>query len=262
MNQRRLGQSGGGPSARAARSVSIGAEAALEADFVASMSHELRTPLQAILGYHELLLEGEYGPLTGEQIEILTRVKKSAESLLDLVKATLELSCLQAKTIELQSEEVRIDEFIGEMAAEVHAFHRSSNVAVVWDVMPDLPALCTDPVKLKMLLTNLVTNAIKFTVQGNVTIAVRRDAGGVEFCVSDTGPGIAPQAREIIFEPFRRAEAASEQHADGVGLGLYLVRRLVQRFGGRITVDSEVGNGSCFRVWLPLDSPLRAPEIG
>jgi signal transduction histidine kinase len=235
-------------------------EAALEANFVASVSHELRTPLQAILGYHELLLDGKYGPLTSEQTEILTRVKKNTESLLDLVKATLELSCLQAKTIQLQLGEIRIDEFIGGMAAEVQALHQNSNVAVVWHVAPDLPALRTDPVKLKMLLTNLVTNAIKFTEQGSVTIAVQRDAGGVEFCVSDTGPGITPEVREIIFEPFRRVEPALRR-AEGVGLGLYLVRRLVECFGGRITVTSEVGCGSCFRVWIPLDGQLRATDI-
>jgi signal transduction histidine kinase len=236
-------------------------EAALEANFVASLSHELRTPLQGILGYHELLLDGEYGPLTSQQIEILTRVKKNAESVLDLVKATLELSCLQVKTMQLQLAEINMDEFIDEMAAEVRALHRNPNVAVVWYVAPDLRVLRSDPVKLKIVLSNLVTNAIKFTEQGRVTIAVQRDAGSVEFCVSDTGPGIPPEAREIIFEPFRRAEPASRRQVEGVGLGLYLVRRLVERFGGRITVDSEVGCGSCFRVWIPLDGQLQATDI-
>ena len=224
-----------------------------EVDFVTSMSHEVRTPLQTILGYQELLLKGAYGPLTREQMEILQRMKKGSESLFALVKATLELSRLQAKTIPLELTEVRVETFIDEIAAETAVLHRKPDVALVWRVAADLPPLRTDPQKLRMVFNNLILNAIKFTERGSITITVQCDAGGVEFSVSDTGPGVAPEFREIIFEPFRRVENASARGVEGVGWGLYLVRRLVQRFGGRISLDSEVGRGSCFRVWMPLD---------
>ncbi len=234
--------------------------AAIEANVVASLWHELRTALQAVAGYHELLLEGTYGPLTSEQAEIVTRVKRNTDAMLALVKEALELSRLQAHALPLQPREIRIDAFIEQVAAEVRVLHRHPAVGVDWHVPPDLPPLRTDPVKLKIVLTNLVTNAIKFTERGRVTVAVQRDAGGMEFSVSDTGCGIAPEVRDLIFEPFGRAEHAWTRCVDGAGLGLYLVRRIVDGFGGRVAVDSEVGRGSCFRVWIPSLNELRIAD--
>ena len=221
-------------------------------DFVANMSHELRTPLQAILGYDDLLLAGEYGPLTSEQTRILETMRTSAESLLALMRATLDLSRLETKAIPLQLEVVRIDDFMDLLATETRPLLKP-HVALRCSVPADLPLLRTDRTKLKVVLGNLITNAIKFTERGSVEVEVRATAGGVEFSVTDTGIGIVAQARETIFEPFRQAHGSVARRDGGAGLGLYLVRRLVDRFGGRITVDSEVGRGSCFRVWLPSD---------
>lgn len=223
-----------------------------EVDFVASMSHEVRTPLQTILGYQELLLKGAYGALTREQSQILERMRKSSKWLFELVKATLELSRLQAKTIPLELENISLEPFIDELAAEIRVLHRNPAVALVWRVASGLPPLHTDPQKLKIVLSNLVLNAIKFTEKGSVTIAVRRDGDGISFSVTDTGPGIAAEFREAIFEPFRRAENTWTRRTEGVGWGLYLVRRLVERFAGHLTLKSQIGRGSSFRVWVPL----------
>ncbi len=224
-----------------------------EVDFVASMSHEVRTPLQTILGYQELLLKGAYGALTSEQAQILERMRRSSKWLFALVKATLELSRLQAKTIPLELEDISLKPLIDELAAEIRVLHRNPAVAVAWRVAPGLPTLRTDPQKLKIVLSNLVLNAIKYTERGSVTIRVRRDGDGIAFAVRDTGPGIAAEFREAIFEPFRRAENTWTRRTEGVGWGLYLVRRLVERFAGHVTLKSDVGRGSCFRVWVPLD---------
>jgi signal transduction histidine kinase len=115
-----------------------------------------------------------------------------------------------------------------------------------------VPSLQTDSVKLKVILKNLISNAIKFTARGTVVLTAREAENGVEFAVSDTGIGIAPEAQAVIFEPFRKADSQVSVHYEGAGLGLYVTRRLVEALGGTIGVESEPGRGSTFRVWLPL----------
>ena len=129
---------------------------------------------------------------------------------------------------------------------------------MIWEIAPDLPPLHTDRVKLAMVLKNLVGNAVKFTEQGAVSVNACADNGGVEFSVSDTGIGITAAARAIIFEPFRQADMSIARHYGGVGLGLYIVRRLLELLGGRVAVESEIGRGSVFRVWVPLAAPGQA----
>jgi len=222
----------------------------LKYDFVATMSHELRTPLNVIMGYSDLLLEGEFGALGQEPIEILRRIDSSARQLLELINATLDLSRLDAGKLVLERREVSLAELIGTVGAETRE-HEKPNVAVAWHVAPRLPALHTDPLKLKVVLKNLVGNAIKFTDHGDVTVRAARREGGVEIAVSDTGIGIPPETQAFIFEPFRQAESAMTRRYGGVGLGLYIARRLVDLLGGTISVESAAGQGSTFRVWLP-----------
>jgi signal transduction histidine kinase len=123
---------------------------------------------------------------------------------------------------------------------------------MVWDLPSDLPQLHTDPIKLKVVLKNLIANAVKFTERGSVTVRAERHDGGVQFDVSDTGIGVPPEARKIIFEPFRQADSSTTRRYGGVGLGLYIVRRLLDLLGGSVTAESEVGRGSTFRVWVPI----------
>ena len=223
----------------------------LKYDFVATMSHELRTPLNVIMGYGDLLVEGEFGPLAGEQTEILRRIDTSARQLLELINATLDLSRLDAGKLVLQRTEVSVADVLDTLDAETHELQQKPGVSVTWHVAPRLPSLYTDPLKLKVVLKNLVANAVKFTDHGDVGIRAARRAGGVEIAVSDTGIGIPPDVQAIIFEPFRQAESSMTRRYGGVGLGLYIARRLTDLLGGTITVESAVGHGSTFRVRLP-----------
>ncbi len=223
----------------------------LKSELISTMSHELRAPLGVIMGYNDLLLEGAFGPLNSEQDEILRRVEKSVQEALDLVNNTLNLSRFEAGRLPLDLEEVQLVDLIRKLDAETHEFQHKPGVSFVWTVPADLPHLYTDPAKLKIVLKNLIINAIKFTEQGSVTFTVRRHEGGVEFCVTDTGIGMAPDEVPFIFERFRQLGSDALHRRGGVGLGLYITRRLLEMLGGRISVESTLGHGSTFRVWVP-----------
>ncbi|MFI5399246.1 MAG: ATP-binding protein [Candidatus Binatia bacterium] len=224
----------------------------LKSDFVATMSHELRTPLNIIMGYTDLLLEGEFGSLAPAQAETLQRTQESAAELLRLVNATLDLSRLEAGHTPLTIAEVSVRDLINELALESKVIQERPGLSWAWNVAPDVPVVHTDAGKLKAVLSNLLRNAAKFTEGGTVTVAADARDGGVEISVSDTGIGIAPQVLPTIFEPFRQGESSMTRRFGGVGLGLYIVRRLVGLLGATIRVDSELGRGSTFRVWVPL----------
>jgi signal transduction histidine kinase/DNA-binding response OmpR family regulator len=223
----------------------------IKGEFVATMSHELRSPLNVIIGYTELLAEGAFGSLAPEQLETLARMDKSARELSELISATLDLSRLETGLLPLEQREVRPRDVLDEIAFETRVVHRKPGVRLDWNCAPDLPLLQTDPLKLKGVLKNIILNAIKFTDQGSVTVDANRRNGGIEISVTDTGIGIAPQVLPIIFEPFRQGDGSTTRRHGGVGLGLYIVRQLLDLLGGAITVDSEVGCGSTFRVWVP-----------
>ena len=133
-----------------------------------------------------------------------------------------------------------------------------SGLDFVWPVVGELPLLHTDPGKLKVVLKNLIGNAVKFTPGGRITVEVQGGLQGIELTVSDTGIGMSPQALEIIFEPFQQAESTVTRSQGGTGLGLYIVKRLLEVLGGTVTVESEVGRGSTFRVRMPCEIPASA----
>jgi signal transduction histidine kinase len=228
----------------------------LKSEFVATMSHELRSPLNIIIGYHELLLDGAFGPLSERQCDPLRRADRSARELLDLISATLDLSRLEAKRIAVDVSAVNVPELVDEVGREYATVLDRPGLAVRWFSAHGLPIVHTDRVKLKMVLKNLVGNAIKFTDAGEVSLSAAARAGGVEFTVVDTGVGIPLDAQLMIFEPFRQLEVPRTRLRGGAGLGLYIVKRLLDALGGTITLDSEVGKGSVFRVWLPCEMPL------
>ena len=225
----------------------------IKSEFVATMSHELRTPLSIILGYNEMLLDGAFGAPTAEQSDIFQRISKNGRELLDMIQATLDLSRLEAKGVELQLHDVQIDAFLRGVDLETRGLQSQSGLAFEWRVAGDLPTVRTDPVKLKMVLKNLVGNAVKFTAQGSVTVGAQKGDGGIELFVTDTGIGIAPEVQAMIFEPFRQGDASFTRRHDGAGLGLYIVRQLLKLLGGTVAVESQVGQGSTFRVWIPRD---------
>jgi len=223
----------------------------LKSEFVATMSHELRSPLNIIIGYHELLFDGSFGPLSDRQREPLRRADRSARELLDLISATLDLSRLEAKRIALDLGPVGIGDLVDEVGRDYADLPERPNVQVQWATQAGLAPIYTDRVKLKMVLKNLVGNAVKFTEQGRVRLEATARDGGVELVVVDTGVGIPLEARGLIFEPFRQVDVARGRVRGGAGLGLYIVKQLLEMLGGSIAVESEVGRGSTFRVWLP-----------
>ncbi len=226
----------------------------LKEEFVSTMSHELRTPLNIILGYTQLLLEGVFGPLVPAQRDTLERLEKNATELLDLINAILDLSRLQSKRAPLNLSSVAPAELFSELQAETLPLNRNPAVRLEFRTAADLPPLRTDVVKLKMVLKNLISNALKFTPAGQVLVEAQRQGEGIAFGVRDTGVGIAPEDLPLIFEPFRQAGNPTVHPPAGVGLGLYIVRQLLEVLGGKISAESTPGQGSTFWVWVPLNA--------
>jgi PAS domain S-box-containing protein len=225
----------------------------IKSDFVATISHELRTPLHVVLGYTELLLEGELGELSGPQRDALVRVDRQSRTLAELVSQTLDLSRLERQSLPVELRTVTVEELIHEVVEETRE-QRQPGVAVEWSVDPDLPPLETDVLKVRVVLRNVLGNALKFTDAGRVSISAHAATGGVDLVVADTGIGIAPDLLQAIFEPFRQLESSFTRKHGGAGLGLYVSRRFLDLLGGRIEATSEPGRGSTFRIFLPANA--------
>jgi PAS domain S-box-containing protein len=224
----------------------------LKSEFVATMSHELRTPLHIILGYNDLILDGAFGDLTPDQRDGLERADRNARSLLELINATLDMSRLEAGRLTLDLREVAVADVVAQVDLDTRDVQAQSGLAFSWIVAPDLPTVYTDPAKLKTILRNLVGNAVKFTPRGSVAIEAVADAGGVAIAVRDTGVGIPEEQLREVFEPFLQLDPPGRASRGGVGLGLYIVSRLLDELGGSVGVESWVGEGSTFRVWIPM----------
>lgn len=224
----------------------------LKSDFIATISHELRTPLHVIMGYNDLLLDGEFGDLQEDQIEILQRMERSAGELSEIVNATLDVSRLDAGRLPLVIQKTDLVTLLKELQREAEKLWENSGLEFFWRVSPHVPPIFTDPVKVKVVLKNLLSNAVKFTEAGSVTVAVTPQPDSVEISVTDTGIGIAPESFALIFEPFRQAENPMIRRYGGIGIGLYVVRRMLELLEGSITVESAPGQGTTFRVRLPL----------
>ncbi len=224
----------------------------LKSDFLATMSHELRTPLNIVIGFTELLLEDTFGPVPPKQAESLQRIRKAAYQELELITAMLDISRLEADRMPLEIEEVNVSELVGELTTEGQNLLREKpGLDYEWEVAPELPLLRTDRLKLKVVLKNLLSNAVKFTDRGKVRVEARTRNGGIEIRVSDTGIGIAPEVQPLLFEMFRQGDSSTTRRHGGTGLGLYIVKRMLESLGGTVTVESEVGRGSTFRVQVP-----------
>lgn len=223
----------------------------LKSDFVATMSHELRTPLNVILGYLDLLVDLEFGSLTQAQVETLERIRINALHLLELISSTLDLSRLDAGRIPIHLGVIGAEEFAAAIREQTHHARRNSGVEFRCIVQTGSLPLHSDVTKLKVIAQNLVRNALKFTHRGAVELEITSDAGQFSIVVRDTGPGIPEATRDRIFRAFEQGDQEIGVRYGGVGLGLYIVRRLVETLGGRVEVESEVGTGSTFTVTLP-----------
>jgi PAS domain S-box-containing protein len=229
----------------------------LKSDFVATLSHELRTPLHVILGYLEILLDGGFGALSPEQQSAVRCIDRRGRQLSELISQTLDLSRLEAGLLPLDLADVNVRAMLDVLAAEVAERRENgesdgeAEVALRIEIDPEVGAIRTDGRKLRVVLNNLIGNAFKFTDRGFVTVAARPCGDGVEFAITDTGIGMSPEVLPVIFDSFRQGDSSDTRRHGGVGLGLFIVRRLVERLGGTIRVESEVGRGSVFEVWLP-----------
>jgi len=216
------------------------------------MSHELRTPLNVVIGYNELLLDDAYGELSADQRAPLARADKSARELSDMIDAILDLNRLDKPIVPLNLQQVSIAEIIDEVIADDRNVSDKPAVLVRRELEPGLPAIRSDRIKLKMILKNLFGNAVKFTETGSITVAAREVHPGVEIRIEDTGIGISPEEQAFVFDPFRQVDGSDTRRYGGLGLGLYIVRRLTDVLGGTLSLESRVGQGSTFRVWIPL----------
>ncbi|HEY2747374.1 MAG TPA: ATP-binding protein [Polyangia bacterium] len=231
----------------------------LKSEFLANVSHELRTPLNAILGYTELIHEGIYGPTTGEQREALDGVEESSRNLLTLINQILDLSKVESGKVEIYVTEVAMHDIAQHVAAEAQVFLRDKPLKI--NVVANTRIVVkTDSAKVQQIVTNLVSNAVKFTDHGSVTIEVApaRD-GGCTISVKDTGIGIDKKDLQLIFEEFRQVDGSSTRKYAGTGLGLAIARRFAHLLGGTITVESTVGVGSTFTLTLPPEPRPRPP---
>jgi signal transduction histidine kinase len=218
------------------------------------MSHEFRTPLNAILGYTSMLLQGVGGPIQPAAKRHLGRIESNGRHLLTIINEILDISRIEAGRMPLQISRLRVPDLVAEVKAELEPIIIRSKITVSTDVEKDLPPLSTDRQKVKQILLNLLSNALKFTHHGSVTIVARWSAREREvmLSVSDTGIGIAPEDQEKIFEDFRQLDNSPTRAYGGTGLGLSICRRLAQMLDGRLTVESHVGRGSTFTLTLPI----------
>ncbi len=218
--------------------------------FLGALSHELRTPLNAILGFSDVLLSEVDGPLSDEARENLTVVRTSGDHLRSLINDILDLSALESGELTLEQQEVDICQIAGEVVREEQVNAAGKPLEVVLEGSEVMASV--DPRRVRQIIGNLVSNAVKFTAEGEVSVAVERRGRFVAIVVTDTGPGIAPQEQAAIFEEYQQAGDATTRRA-GTGLGLAITRRLVQMHGGFIELESEVGRGARFTIVLPTE---------
>jgi signal transduction histidine kinase/CHASE3 domain sensor protein len=225
----------------------------LKDDFVATVSHELRTPLTSMMGFLEMIREGEAGELNDQQKRFLAIVYRSSERLQRLVGDLLFVARLDANGLQLRFGEARLDEIVRESVESSSALARSREVELVAEV-DDVPPVSGDKDRLAQLVGNLVSNALKFTPPGGrVTARAFRDGGNAVMEIQDTGIGIPEAEQGRLFQRFFRSSTATEQAIPGTGLGLVISKAIAEAHGGTIGVISASGEGTCFRVEIPLD---------
>jgi signal transduction histidine kinase len=219
------------------------------------MSHELRTPINALIGYAALLLDGVLGEVNPKQRDALGRGRAAAEHLLALINDILDLAKIEAGKMPLHPEDVPLREVALEVTQQMEPMVRKKQLGFVIDVAPDCPVIYSDSTKIKQVLLNLLSNAVKFTTKGSVTMAARCAPGGVRIDVIDTGIGIRQSDLQAIWEDFRQVDQSRTREFGGTGLGLSITRKLLERLGGSVTVQSSYGEGSTFSVFLPERLP-------
>ncbi|HVJ32608.1 MAG TPA: ATP-binding protein [Terriglobia bacterium] len=236
----------------------------LKSRFLSNMGHEFRTPLNSILALSGLLMDGADGELSVEQRRQVTYIRGSAESLTELVNDLLDLAKVEAGRATIRKSSFSVSELVGGLRGMLKPLLHSAKVALVFDEPNNLPPLYTDMGKVSQILRNFISNALKFTEEGEVRLSIRLAAshGRIDFAVSDTGIGIAEEHRAAVFDEFVQIESPLQTRHKGTGLGLPLSKRLAELLGGTVSLQSEVGKGSTFTLSIPLDIDRPDAAIG
>ncbi len=229
--------------------------------FLASMSHELRTPLNAIINFTKFVAKGSMGPVNDEQRETLEEVVDSAKHLLNLINDVLDMSKIEAGSLNLFIEtNIDLNPIIKTVQATGKSLLTGKTVELETDIAADLPTILGDRQRILQILLNIMSNACKFTETGAIRIKVYRAEEEIVFAITDTGPGIAAEDQSQVFEAFKQTTTGLRQRG-GTGLGMPISRSLAQAHGGRLWLESEPGKGSTFYTALPIKSDKLEPSI-
>ena len=228
----------------------------LKSQFLANMSHEFRTPLNAILGYTHMLLQGVAGDLLPAVKRQLQRIDSNGRHLMTIINEILDITRIEAGKMPMQLSEFNLNELVPEVMTELDPVIARSRLTVMPRLCPELPMVYSDRQKVKQIIVNLLSNALKFTHEGGIQIMVGYDPADrtAAVAVSDTGIGISPENHEKIFEDFRQVDDSPSRQYGGTGLGLAICRRLATALGGRITLESTMGKGSIFTLTIPAEA--------
>ncbi|KAA3643506.1 MAG: PAS domain S-box protein [Chloroflexi bacterium] len=233
----------------------------LKSEFLANMSHELRTPLNSIIGYTDVLLMGLDGELEEEKRLDVLAIQQNSGELLRIINDILDLAKIEAGRMIFELSEIDVKSLLQDVQKSNAGLLVNKPVEVQIEVEEDLPAITADEGRLTQVMNNLVSNAVKFTEEGTVTLKAARTDGYVQVSVEDTGVGISEKDLQVIFEQFRQADGSIARPEEGTGLGLAITRSLVDLHGGIIDVQSELGKGSTFSVKLPVEARISADVI-
>jgi len=234
-----------------------------KSQLLANVSHELRTPLGIIMGYTDLLKRESYGGLNEKQTDVLARIRESTEYLDKLVSELLDQAQLDSGRLKLSRTSFEVREVLGKTCNQFSVLAEAKKLEFTAIISDDMPvSIIGDSQRLKQILVNLISNAIKFTEKGGVSIRIHRSASAEwKMLVADTGPGIPPEARQAVFEPFKQLAEAGRIIRKGYGLGLSISRQLIRLMGGDIVLESQVGKGTTFTATLPLITEEDRAEI-
>ncbi|HNX68735.1 MAG TPA: HAMP domain-containing sensor histidine kinase [Candidatus Omnitrophota bacterium] len=232
----------------------------LQTDYFARMSHEIRQPLNSILGFSQLLVESRDEPLTTKQRDFLSRIERGAKHLKDLINDVLDLSKVEAKKMHLSLQTVDLVKVVNTVLEVFYDEAMQKQLLLAFTDKPDTLKITGDELKLRQILYNLLSNALKFTKQGFIHVSLERDGDGARLTVEDSGPGIAAENLEAIFRPYEQAGRDTNKNVKGTGLGLAISKQFVEMHGGKIRAESEPGKGTRFVITLPAQPPVPNPE--